>query len=311
VEGDDVKMMIENLTDRRLYFGTDYKVERRTDNGWKDLTSKLAWTLPLLGLEPHERSKAEPLYLNEGETFTAGDYRVSKRVSFNDRSKDEFTVTAEFTVEPAPAAAAVLHLEPEEPAEGESITVRIENVGDKELTYGQSYSLERQEDKVWKSVLLDDMAFEDIGYELQPGDNKVGWTLRPLIPGTYRFTTDVYHGGSTRLEHRFTVTAADPIEVSEPTEGEVLISPFTVSGTANVFEANVSIRVLDENGEVVGETFATATCGSGCRGDYETPVEFEVDRRQPGTVEVYEVSAETGEPMNVVSIPVILSPEKS
>lgn len=64
--------------------------------------------------------------------------------------------------------------------------------------------------------------------------------------------------------------AISPIVVTSPThDEEVDAGDVTVSGHANVFEATVELRLIDPDGEVVEETFTTATCGSGCRGDWE------------------------------------------
>lgn len=104
-------------------------------------------------------------------------------------------------------------------------------------------------------------------------------------------------------------SAARPIEVESPAVGESVTSPVTVLGTADVFEATVSIEVRDELGHVVGSGFATATCGTGCRGDYEARVRFEVGREQPGTIVVYEanLSDEGHRRLFPVTVPVILS----
>jgi hypothetical protein len=98
------------------------------------------------------------------------------------------------------------------------------------------------------------------------------------------------------------------ILVESPLIGAKVSSPVTVSGTANVFEATVSLRILDENGNEIARTFTTATCGTGCRGDYSVSVPFSVDHQQPGTIEVFESSAMDGSPINVVAIPVTLMP---
>jgi hypothetical protein len=98
------------------------------------------------------------------------------------------------------------------------------------------------------------------------------------------------------------------IEVSSPAQDALAASPLTVSGTANVFEATVSIRILDENGQVIKDTFTTATCGTGCRGDYSERVKFTVDHEQPGVVQVFESSAKDGSPINMVEVPVTLIP---
>ena len=99
-----------------------------------------------------------------------------------------------------------------------------------------------------------------------------------------------------------------PIVVLQPSIGQIVSSPVTVSGTANVFEATVSVRILDAAGAELATTFTTATCGSGCRGVYSVDVAFTVDAEQPATIEVYEVSAKDGSRTHVVTIPVTLTP---
>lgn len=98
-----------------------------------------------------------------------------------------------------------------------------------------------------------------------------------------------------------------PILVESPSIGEQVSSPITVSGTANVFEATVSIGILDAQGREITGTFAQASCGTGCRGTYTKAVRYTVDGTQPGIVRVYESSAENGQPINVVEIPVVLT----
>ena len=99
------------------------------------------------------------------------------------------------------------------------------------------------------------------------------------------------------------------IQVSKPGDGARVTSPVMVSGTANVFEANVTIEILDDAGKVVGKTFTTATCGTGCRGTYSVPVTFKVDREQRGTIVVHDDdAADTGKPPHSVRIPVTLVP---
>lgn len=101
---------------------------------------------------------------------------------------------------------------------------------------------------------------------------------------------------------------APPIIVTSPEAGEEVSSPVTIEGTANVFEATVSIRVLDASGKKVADTFTTATCGTGCRGNYSEAVDFEVAEEQEGVIEVFEASAEDGSPLHMVRIPVKLVP---
>jgi hypothetical protein len=101
---------------------------------------------------------------------------------------------------------------------------------------------------------------------------------------------------------------APNIVVEQPRPGQELSSGDTVSGFANVFEANVSINVVDENGKKLMETFTTATCGTGCWGEFTQALEFTVDHEQEGRLTVLTYSAEDGSPQDEVSIPVRLIP---
>jgi hypothetical protein len=97
------------------------------------------------------------------------------------------------------------------------------------------------------------------------------------------------------------------IVVTSPAIGQRVSSPITVAGTADVFEATVSVRVLDSTGTEIATRFTTATCGTGCRGDYTTSVPYRLAHDQTGTVEVFEVSMKDGSRVHVVDIPVILT----
>ena len=97
------------------------------------------------------------------------------------------------------------------------------------------------------------------------------------------------------------------ILVQEPLLGERVSSPVHISGTADVFEAVVSIAILDQQGRVIASTFTMATCGTGCRGTWETDIAYDVDATQHGTIHVYEVSAMDGSEIHVVDIPVTLT----
>jgi hypothetical protein len=98
------------------------------------------------------------------------------------------------------------------------------------------------------------------------------------------------------------------ILVQTPGIGDRVSSPVTIAGTADVFEAVVSIAIIDEHGRTIASTFTMATCGTGCRGSYATDVRYHVGTRQPGTLRVYEVSAKDGSPLHAVEIPVTLTP---
>ena len=108
----------------------------------------------------------------------------------------------------------------------------------------------------------------------------------------------------TRADFAFAVPA---ILVQSPGIGDRVSSPVAISGTADVFEAVVSIEIRDANGTVLSSAFTMATCGTGCRGTFATTVRYDVNHTQPGTIVVFEVSAKDGSPQNVVRIPVTLT----
>ena len=99
------------------------------------------------------------------------------------------------------------------------------------------------------------------------------------------------------------------ILVTGPALNQVVDSPILIRGSANVFEANVGIQILDADGNVLVETFTTATCGTGCRGTFRTRVAYDVDEEQTGTIVVHDDDAAgTGTFPHEVRIPIRLMP---
>src|SRR5919197_3856571 len=99
------------------------------------------------------------------------------------------------------------------------------------------------------------------------------------------------------------------ILVTSPAEGVTVTNPVTVSGSANVLEANVTVEILDASGNVVGNGFTTATCGSGCRGSFTITLSYDVSKTQKGEIVVHDDDAAgTGTPPHEVHTPVVLQP---
>jgi hypothetical protein len=98
-----------------------------------------------------------------------------------------------------------------------------------------------------------------------------------------------------------------PIVVSDPVIGQRVTSPITVAGTADVFEATVNVRLLDAAGRQIATAFTTASCGSGCRGDYQIRLPYRSGGERAATVEVYWVSPKDGSRSDVVPVPVRLA----
>jgi hypothetical protein len=90
------------------------------------------------------------------------------------------------------------------------------------------------------------------------------------------------------------------ILVESPLPDESVTSPLRVSGTANTFEATFDLELRDANGNVLVHKFATATSGSGQRGTFATTLTFS---GTPTLLVAWEPSAENGQPLHEVQIP--------
>jgi Sporulation and spore germination/Immunoglobulin-like domain of bacterial spore germination len=174
----------------------------------------------------------------------------------------------------------------------------------------------------------DGVAYADLSSEFESGGGSLSQRLRvaqvvytltqfPTVKGV-RFLldgrpVDVIGGEGvivdhpvTRREYRDLLPA---ILVRGPGFGDSVSNPVKVFGSANVFEANVTVEVLDAAGHVVGSTFTTATCGTGCRGTFSVEVAYDVPASMHGTIVVHDDDAAgTGSPPHEVRIPVVLNP---
>lgn len=94
------------------------------------------------------------------------------------------------------------------------------------------------------------------------------------------------------------------IEVYEPREGEIISSPFSLSGRARVFENTLNYILLDDDGQVIIEGYTTANAPDiGQFGDFTKEVPF-VTTAQSGTLQVFQYSAKDGSKDDLVEISV-------
>lgn len=98
------------------------------------------------------------------------------------------------------------------------------------------------------------------------------------------------------------------IVVSTPAIGTHPASPIHVTGTSDVFEAAMVVKVLDSAGHRIARKSFTASCGTGCRGRFTVMISYQVATAQNGTLVVTDTSARGGRPPNIVRIPLRLSP---
>lgn len=94
------------------------------------------------------------------------------------------------------------------------------------------------------------------------------------------------------------------ILVESPLPGETVPSPIRVRGTSNTFEATMHVQIRRGSDVLVTET-VTASSGSGERGTFDATLDV-VASPGPITLVAFEPSAEDGQPLHTVTIPLAL-----
>ena len=96
------------------------------------------------------------------------------------------------------------------------------------------------------------------------------------------------------------------ILIESPLPWDQVRSPIRLEGTANVFEATVSIEVRDGTGTVVLEAFTTATSGTGTRGTFDTTLTLPTASGTM-TIVAFESSAKDGRPIHATDVQVTVA----
>ena len=94
------------------------------------------------------------------------------------------------------------------------------------------------------------------------------------------------------------------IWVTAPVANQMITSPVKISGTARVFEATVSYRLKDTNGNLIAQGFTTASEGAPGRGDFRAELTFKPAAAGKGQMEVFWASPKDGSDQDKVIIPV-------
>ena len=97
--------------------------------------------------------------------------------------------------------------------------------------------------------------------------------------------------------------------IDQPSAGDTVTTPVTISGQVAAFEATYLIGIFDAAGEPIVETFGMAEAREpGELAPFSIDVAFDVDEPTPACIWVYEASARDGSPIHVGQISVTLSP---
>lgn len=127
----------------------------------------------------------------------------------------------------------------------------------------------------------------------------------PIVPPSTTMS-DIYNDVvNEAVDEPIVSTENAAISVTEPEPNKKVGNPLIIRGEARVFENTVSLRVRDENGDVLAEAFTNAAAPDiGEFGEFEISLIYKSPRGTVGTVEVFENSAKDGSEINKVSIPI-------
>jgi len=97
------------------------------------------------------------------------------------------------------------------------------------------------------------------------------------------------------------------IIVISPTPNQIITNPVRVSGKSDTFEANVRIRIKDDNNKFLADTF---TMGGtlGTLGPFTKDIFYIKPSAPKGVIEVFEDCPKSGEEINKVFVPIIFGP---
>lgn len=115
-------------------------------------------------------------------------------------------------------------------------------------------------------------------------------------------------GTSSRTPNATTVPGdvSKAIIITTPKAKAVVASPILVKGTADVFEAQFRIRVLDSHGNNLSHEVVHATSGTGTRGSFETTIGYAAGHAGPGFIMAFQFSPKDGSEIDKVFVPVVL-----
>ncbi|MCK4891647.1 MAG: Gmad2 immunoglobulin-like domain-containing protein [Candidatus Pacebacteria bacterium] len=95
------------------------------------------------------------------------------------------------------------------------------------------------------------------------------------------------------------------IQVNSPQKNTIIKNPVLVSGKANVFEANVRIKITDDDRNILADDFIMADDWMDKLYPFEKKINYKTPQAKNGLIEVFEESAKDGNEINKIEIPVI------
>ena len=95
------------------------------------------------------------------------------------------------------------------------------------------------------------------------------------------------------------------IQINSPQKNTIIKNPILVSGKANVFEANVRVRIIDNNGNILTNDFITADGWMDKLYSFKKEISYILPTSKNGIIEFFEEDARNGNNINKVIIQVV------
>jgi hypothetical protein len=157
------------------------------------------------------------------------------------------------------------------------------------------------------STKFDDLAIENGVATLTATGSLGARALAQVVYTLTQFpTVKAVETGGKRYTRADFEDETPAILVESPLPFQTVKSPLHATGTANTFEATFQYQLADPQARLLRQNFVTATSGNGVRGTFDFTQPFEVESDGLGKLTVYEQSAENGQPIHVVQIPLQL-----
>lgn len=93
-----VTLILKNDSDKLLYYDEYYKMEIKKDNEWHTINVELYFNDPLWIVKQNSKKEIKLNWEHGYGKLAKGDYRIIKKVYFENEEEQEFYISAEFII---------------------------------------------------------------------------------------------------------------------------------------------------------------------------------------------------------------------
>ena len=91
-------LILENNDDKSLYYNEEYKLEIRKDDKWHNINTEIEFNELIQNLENRQSKEIKLDWQNIYGKLSKGEYRILKKVYFEEQEEDKFYIAAEFVI---------------------------------------------------------------------------------------------------------------------------------------------------------------------------------------------------------------------